>query len=154
MRGESQEMSHAMWIELQGENPPIWAVGQMRSSCWYYENRHGEQWVAVRKGDTLWISGLDIGWEEISLTVKQAEAEADRIRDLISAQAFLRIPGIREILGKTCTEASEVRRLDSQEYPLEAIILDSGELLWVFSVLQAAIPAMKYALSKKHHPGP
>lgn len=66
----------------------------------------------------------------------------------------MRIPGIREILGKTCTEASEVRRLDSQEYPLEAIILDSGELLWVFSVLQAAIPAMKYALSKKHHPGP
>lgn len=147
-------MSHAMWIELQGKNPPAWAVGQMKSNCWYYENESGEQWVAVRKGDTLWISGLDIGWEEISLSVEQAEAETDRIRDLISAQTFLRIPGLRETLGKTYLEAAEVRGLDSRKHPLGAIILNSGELLWVLSVLQAAVPEMKYALSKKHHPGP
>lgn len=54
-------MSYEVRIGLRGKNPPVWAVGQMESQYWYYENEHGKQWVAKREGDVLWLSGPDIG---------------------------------------------------------------------------------------------
>ena len=50
------------------DNPPEWA----KDALWYYENVHGEQWIATIQNNSLIFSGLDIGWKEIKLSPQQA----------------------------------------------------------------------------------
>ena len=50
------------------DNPPEWA----KEALWYYENIHGEQWIATIQNNSLVFSGLDIGWKEIKLSPQQA----------------------------------------------------------------------------------
>lgn len=42
-------------FSLQGE-PPVW----YKDAKWYYENEHGEQWIASVQDKYIIISGLDI----------------------------------------------------------------------------------------------
>ena len=60
-------------------HPPAWAQGEQQTTCWYFENEHGEQWVAKVEDDLLLISGLDLGWEEISLTLLSALSTRGRL---------------------------------------------------------------------------
>lgn len=77
-------LSAELCIRIQGENPSSWATGDQSDTYFsYYENEHGEQWVAKLDGQTLRISGLDIEWEELELNVEQAVAENNRIIDHI-----------------------------------------------------------------------
>lgn len=77
---------------------------------WYYENMFGEQWIATVQDDTVIIAGSDIGWSEIILSPQQA----------YEALQFL--------MG---------RQKDIPENPLMEWILDTGERLWITSVLTA-----------------
>lgn len=36
----------------------------------YFENRHGEQWIFVKKGDEAVLYGGDVGWENVHRVVE------------------------------------------------------------------------------------
>lgn len=103
--------------KLQGD-PPDWYT----EALWYYENIHQEQWIAIVQDNHVIFSGLDIGWDEIKLTPKQAE-EAYKI-----------------IIGE--------KKQDEKfsDNPLSNWILNTGELLWIASVLNVAVDT--FALNK------
>lgn len=140
-------MKHEMTIRLpianKTKNPPAWAVGdQTDNSFWYYENEHGEPWVARCEGDKLFISGLDISWNEFEFTVEQAKAEKERLGLIVAASELATIhPKLAEIMK----ESAITRSLSTKTCPLGTIILDPGEQLWVLSVLNAALPRMEWA---------
>lgn len=144
-------MSAELRINIQGVNPPAWTLGKQNYSYFsYYENEHGEQWVAKREGDILRISGLDIGWKEYQLTIKEAEAEYSRILDQVIARTLMQAKSIPESLSRTYLETAVARlRGYEGEMPLAEVVLDVSELLWLASVLNAAIPQMK--LSKERN---
>ena len=48
--------------------PPDWAYDPPSDARWhFYENAHGEQWVAVTSKDRLLVSGGDIDWDPIDI---------------------------------------------------------------------------------------
>ena len=100
--------------ELQ-DNPPSWA----KDALWYYENVHGEQWIATIQEHSLIFSGLDIGWKEIKLSPQQA------------------VDAYSVMMGQAH------RDVDYENNPLSDWILDKGERLWVASVLYVAIEQFK-----------
>lgn len=132
---------------IQGKNPPAWAIGEIKSHSWYYENEHGEQWVAVRDQDTLLIAGLDLEWEEIVLTLDQAEAEYARISELRLIQTLQNHPDI----GSAYLQVAASRQASSLSMPLSQWFLGEGESLWISAVLSAAIPVMKWQRNKKNN---
>lgn len=138
-------MSAELRITIQGKNPPEWATGDQSSSYFsYYENEHGEQWVAKRDGEVLLISGLELDWEEYRLTVPQAIAEKDRIVSLIVAGTLSESRNIPESVGTAYLKGVVALQHENiGNMPLASIMFDSGELLWLASVLHAAIPQMK-----------
>lgn len=144
-------MSAELRIKIQGKNPPAWATGDQSDSYFsYYENEHGEQWVAKREGEILRISGLDIDWKEYQLTVEQAIAEKNRIVDQIIICTLMQGKDIPESASKAYLEAAVTRvREYSGKMPLAQIVFDSGELLWLASVFNAAIPQMKSVMNKE-----
>ncbi|HWL25790.1 MAG TPA: hypothetical protein VNR38_18915 [Ureibacillus sp.] len=93
--------------KLQGD-PPVW----YKEAKWYYENIHGEQWIATIEDNHVIFSGLDIGWKEMKGTPQQAE-EAYKI-----------------IFG-------EIEQ--NKENPLTKYGMNTGELLWMASVLSVAM---------------
>lgn len=134
-------------LRIQGKNPPTWAVGEQKGSYFsYYENEHGEQWVAKIDGEILRISGLDIDWEELQLTVEQAIAENNRIIDQIVSVTLMQSKDIPEALGKAFLEMTVSNLRENRgKLPLAHLLFGSGELLWLAAVLGAAIPRMKGA---------
>ncbi|MBD3107919.1 hypothetical protein IEO70_06030 [Bacillus sp. AGMB 02131] len=97
------------------DNPPKWA----KEALWYYENVHGEQWIASIQKNSLVFSGLDIGWKEIKLTPQQA------------------LDAYSVMMGQKYDSE------ESKDNPLNNWILDKGERLWVASVLYVAIEQFK-----------
>jgi len=136
-------------LKLQGENPPEWALGEQKYHYWYHENEHGEQWVAKREADVLHISGLDIGWQEVHLTLEEAKGERERIHNMIIVSVLKQMPELSETVGTSFMEIAATRHRTLSKLPLAQWILNSGELFWVASVLDAAIPMMEWAREKK-----
>lgn len=140
-------MDNTVSIKLQsieGKNPPIWAVREQNHRFWYYENEHGEQWVAKLDNDILKLSGLDIGWKEIEFTLEQAEAEKERITERLLLLSISVIPNFGETFVRSYMETASTRQYSVQKLPLSDWILNNGEMLWIASVLTAAIPEMKW----------
>ncbi|TBL69780.1 hypothetical protein [Paenibacillus thalictri] len=138
-------MSAELRINIQGKNPPVWAIGDQSGSYFsYYENEHGEQWVAKIDDGFLRISGIELEWEQLQLTVEEAIAENNRIVDQIVAGTLMQSKDIPESVGKAYLEIAESHRRGYQgELPLAHLIFGSGELLWLASVLNTAISRMK-----------
>ncbi|WNS42071.1 hypothetical protein [Paenibacillus sp. MMS20-IR301] len=132
-------------LRLQRDNAPTWALGEQEHSYWYFENEHGEQWVAKREADQLYISGLDIDWEQYRLTLEEANEELERINGILAAKFLSKIPELGELDKKNLMEAIVVRQRQFTKLPLARLILDTCELLWVAAVLEAAIPGMEWA---------
>jgi len=144
-------MDGLITINLQSineKNPPKWAIGKQDIRFWYYENEHGEQWVAKLDKNILRISGLDIGWREIELSLEQAEAERDRITERLLLLSISKIPNLGETFARSYMESAAARQTSVQKLPLSEWILNNGEMLWIASVLTAAIPAMKWEKEK------
>ncbi|MFM1654030.1 hypothetical protein ACI7RC_18300 [Brevibacillus sp. B_LB10_24] len=144
-------MNNTVSIKLQsieGENPPFWAIGEQNRRFWYYENEHGDQWVAKLDNDILLISGLDIGWKEIELTLDQAEAEIERITERLLLLSISKIPNLGEKFSRSYMENVAARPTSVQKLPLSEWILNNGEMLWIASVLTAVIPEMKWKKDK------
>ncbi|TKI54547.1 hypothetical protein E8L90_03305 [Brevibacillus antibioticus] len=144
-------MDNTVSIKLQsieGKNPPIWAIGKQNIRFWYYENEHGEQWVAKLDKETLKVSGLDIGWKEIELTLEQVEAERERITERLLLLSISKIPNVGETFARSYMETATTRQTSVQKLPLSEWILNNGEMLWIASVLTAAIPYMKWEKEK------
>ncbi|WP_233695640.1 hypothetical protein [Paenibacillus profundus] len=138
-------MSAELRISIQGKNPPSWAIGDQSGTYFsYYENEHGEQWVAKLDGKTLRISGLDIDWEELSLNAEQAVAENNRIVDQIVAGTLMRSKDVPESVTKAFLDVVALhQRTYGGKHPLAHIMFGVGELLWLASVLNATIPRIK-----------
>ncbi|KWX74820.1 hypothetical protein [Paenibacillus jilunlii] len=138
-------MSAELRISIQGENPPSWAVGNQNSTYFsYYENEHGEQWVARLDGKTLCISGLDIDWEEIELNAEQAVAENNRIVDQIVAVTLMQSKNVPESVTKAYLDVMALHQQTSGGMlPLAHIMFGAGELLWLASVLNATVVRIK-----------
>ncbi|WGV58361.1 hypothetical protein QIH01_23210 [Brevibacillus brevis] len=144
-------MDNSISINLQsinGKNPPNWAIGKQNIRFWYYENEHGEQWVAKLDKETLKVAGLDIGWKEIELTLEQAEAERKRITERLLLLSISKIPNVGETFARSYMETATTRQTTVQKLPLSEWILNNGEMLWIASVLTAAIPYMKWEKEK------
>lgn len=145
-------MSTELRISIQGKNPPSWAVGDQCGTYFsYYENEHGEQWVAKGDDGILRISGLDIDWEEFQLNAEQAVAENNRIVDQIVASKLVQTKGIPESASKSYLETVIARQ---REYigriPLANLVLGQGEMLWLAGVLDAVIPHLKSTNEKQN----
>lgn len=134
--------------------PPIWATGDQTRGFWYFENEHGEQWVAKRTNDELVVAGLDIGWKEISFTLEQVLKETKHIVQYIATgkapQPTLPprpkdVP--EEVYAQVAAslESSEV----SVPFSVGGWILDEAEILWLLAVFQAALPSMHLARKRK-----
>ncbi|MGX6443620.1 hypothetical protein ACWM35_10440 [Neobacillus sp. K501] len=54
-------------VTSQGSTQPKWSS----EATHYFENEHGEQWIAKSDGEQIVISGLDIDWKEIVLNYSQ-----------------------------------------------------------------------------------
>jgi hypothetical protein len=132
---------------VEGKNPPSWAIGEQKHHSWYYENEHGEQWVAKREKDLLRIAGLDIGWTEIVLTLEQAEAENARISELQFLRSLAGNPDLKS-LGSAYLESAASRQAPLKNLPLAKWILNEGEMLWISAVLSAVIPIMQWEHKK------
>lgn len=136
-------------LKLQGEDAPAWAIGEQKKyHFWYHENEHAEQWVAKREADMLHISGLDIGWQEVHLTLEEAKGERERIQTMLVASVLMQMPELSEAVGKKFIEVATSRQRKLSKLPLAQWLLNTGELLWVASVLEAAIPMMEWAREK------
>lgn len=138
-------LSAELRISIQGKNPPSWAIGDQSATYFsYYQNEHGEQWVAKLNRNILCISGLDIDWEEIELNTEQAVAENNRIIDQIVAVRLMQSEDVPESVTKTYLDVVALhQRKYGVQLPLAQIMFGAGELLWLASVLNATIPRMK-----------
>ncbi len=138
-------MSAELRINIQGKNPPSWATGDQGGTYFsYYENEHGEQWVAKLDRNILRISGLDIDWEEIELNAEQIVAENTRVVDQIVAGTLMQSKNVSEGVTKAYLD---VVALHQQSYggklPLAQIMFGAGELFWLASVLSVVTSRMK-----------
>jgi len=138
-------------VSLQGEEQPNWAYGHQKSYVWYFENEHGEQWVAKREGDILRFTGLDIGWQEIILTLEQAVAERNRLKSYLLYSSFEKtfsgtplFHNVKEQLVQVAVAGE-----DDIKLPLAEWIFNDAEIYWIVSVLEASIPLMEWARRKK-----
>ncbi|MFD2171918.1 hypothetical protein [Tumebacillus lipolyticus] len=143
-------MNTEITIKLQGDNAPEWALGKQNYHYWYHENEHGEQWVAKREADMLHISGLDIGWQEVHLTLEDAKGERERIHNMLLISVIRQVPELRETVGASFVETAIARDRTLGKLPLAQWLLNTGELFWAASVLQAAIPMMEWAREKNN----
>ncbi|MFD0588014.1 hypothetical protein ACFQZE_08360 [Paenibacillus sp. GCM10027627] len=135
-------------LRLQKDNVPLWALGEQDHSFWYFENEHGEQWVAKREADTLYISGVDIDWREFHLTLEEAYGERERINTILTAKLLSGIPELGEFVGENYVGVLAARQRQFVKLPLSQLIMDTCELLWVVSILTAAIPGMEWDRKK------
>lgn len=143
-------MSNEFSVNLQsidGKSPPSWALGVQKQHFWYYENEHGEQWIAKREKDVLRISGLDIDWTEIVIMLEQAVAELERVTNLYILQTLSKKPE-HQNLSESYSKYVTSKKVSFREFPLAKWMLDEGELLWTASVLKAAIPVMQWERNK------
>lgn len=138
-------MSAEIRISIQGKNPPSWAIGNQSGTYFsYYENEHGEQWVAKLERNILRISGLDIDWEEIALTAEQIVAENTRVVDQIVAGTLMQSKDVSESAAKAYLDVVALhQRSYGGKLPLAQIMFGTGELLWLASVFNATIPKIK-----------
>ncbi|MEW8979267.1 MAG: hypothetical protein AB2385_12750 [Symbiobacterium sp.] len=138
-----REMTIRLPVANRTKNPPAWAIGdQTDHQVWYYVNEHGEPWVARCEGDKLLISGLDVSWEELELSVEQVRAERERLGLLVAAS---QLAAVHPKLAQIMAESASTRSFSPHTCPLGMIVLDPGEQLWVLSVLNAALPCMELA---------
>jgi hypothetical protein len=142
-------MSSEVTLKLQGENAPEWALGEQKFHYWYYENEHGEQWVAKREADNLHISGLDIGWQEVHLTLEDVKGERERIHNMLIMSVIRQMPELSDNVGESFMEIAASRHRTLSGLPLAQWLLNTGEMFWVASVLDAAIPMMEWDRQKK-----
>jgi transcriptional regulator with XRE-family HTH domain len=119
----------ARLVSLLGHAPegyPVWAreipVG---TPFWYFENEHGEPWVARRDGRTLRIAGGDLGWREVVVE------GSDAIRAEIARMTERPDPA----------DPFAARALGGEW------ILNTAEAAWVLSVLLACANPVRYAES-------
>ncbi len=47
--------------------PPAWLAEPQKGLRSYFENAHGEQWIAEATKDRLLLTGGDVGWETYSI---------------------------------------------------------------------------------------
>jgi len=133
--------------------PPSWATGDHGNlQCWYYENEHGEQWVARREKGLLRIAGMDIGWSEIHLNSDQVSAEKERLQKEILLRQIATVPELKSML-ETIAKTVAANLDLSIEYPLSKWIFNEGEMYWLVSVLQSAAFEMKWEEEKKGSKG-
>ena len=111
----------------EGTLPPKWTSDAMH----YYENEHGEQWIAKCNGEKVFFAGLDIGWEEIVLNYSQ-------VIEYIEFQKEVRLATSQ----KKIVELIEKWR--KNENPLSNWILNQGEKYWVLAVLHSAKSRMEF----------
>lgn len=137
-------------ISLQGDNQPDWAFGKHEIYVWYFENVYGEQWVAKIEGDILRFTGLDISWKEIVLTLEQAKAESNRLKEYLLIKTLTTFPHYKEVAGEiTKSYRSAVAKEDTAiKLPLAEWIFNDAEVYWLVSVLEASIPIMQSAKKK------
>jgi len=137
-------------IGLQGDNQPDWAFGKHEIYVWYFENEHGEQWVAKREGDILRFTGLDISWKEIVLTLEQAKAESNRLKEYLLIKTLSTSPHYKEV-ARNIAESyrAAAATVDTAiKLPLAEWIFSDAEVYWLVSVLEASIPIMQWAREK------
>ena len=117
---------------------------------WYFENEHAEQWVAKREKDILRITGLDIGWKEITLTLEQTIAEANRLKQFLVFKTLSTKPQFKTVTEQLIDSFRMSAATTDREikYPLADWIFNDAELYWLVSVLEAAIPNMEWYRNK------
>lgn len=117
--------------------PPSWAQGTQDMYFWYYENEHGEQWVAKILGNELVVAGLDIGWEELRFDLVEIEGYLKLCRRYLNSRNLLlqsRIPDLVED-----TRFRSQHRDSLLDVPtIKGIILNDPELFWLISIMTAA----------------
>lgn len=140
-------------IGLQGDDQPDWAYGQHKNYVWYFENVHGEQWVAKRDEDILRITGLDIDWNEIVLTLEEAKAEVSRLKEYLIIETLRTMPQyntVTEQLIDSYKMTAVTATQSNIKYPLADWIFNNAEIYWLVSVLEASIPLMEWGREKNN----
>jgi hypothetical protein len=142
-------VSREVRLTLEGDNVPGWAVGDQSSRYWYFENDHGEQWVAKLDGELLRISGLDVGWKQVELSFEQVMAERERLGKML-AVAF-GLPNCTEDIATAYAKlGGQLIREQGSQYPLSRWIYRTEEILWLCSVLETAFQIMRLRQGKFH----
>lgn len=80
----------------------------------YFENDLGEYWIAIVQDDQLLISGLDIDWKVLTLSVEDTKHELERLKQANMSPSF------------------------------KGILLDEAEWMWLASVMKASLLRMEY----------
>jgi hypothetical protein len=112
---------------VQGSPPPKWTS----EATHYFENDHGEQWIAKCDGEKLIISGLDIGWEEIILNYSQ-------VMDYLYFQKEANLATSDKKLISLIAEWKESKN------PLSKWIFNIGEKYWLLAVLHSSKLRMEF----------
>lgn len=138
-------MSAELRITIQGNNPPLWAIGDQSGTYFsYYENEHGEQWVAKLQSGILLISGLDIDWEVLQFTVDQVVAENNRILSQIVASTIIQTKSAPESATKSYLDTVVAQQREYiGKFPLADLVLGQGEMLWLLGVFNAVMPKLQ-----------
>lgn len=138
-------MSAELRIRVKGENPPAWATGDQNGAYFsYYENEYGEQWIAKLDGQTLRISGSDIDWEDIELSIEQVMAEHQRILNQVVATKLLQSKNAQADVVKDYLQTVAFGLQDYQgKLPLLDIVFGNGEMLWLAAVLSEVVSREK-----------
>jgi hypothetical protein len=84
----------------------------------------------------------------LELSLEQAEAEKERITERLLLLSISKIPNFGETFARSYMETAATRQTSVQKLPLSEWILNNGEMLWIASVLTAAIPEMKLEKDK------
>lgn len=156
-RGCTMEYS-TVSVQLQhappdGTSPPAWVLAAKAAPrFWYYENEHGEQWVAKLVNEVLLISGLDIGWQEIRLSLEEAEAELQRISDyLVLGKAKLpaTLPDVPDEVYRQVAASFQGKEFPFNAFTIGGWTLEKGETHWLASVILSALPVMRFRREKR-----
>ncbi|MFJ5714622.1 hypothetical protein [Neobacillus sp. NPDC093127] len=116
----------------QGSTPPKWTS----EATYYFENEHGEQWIAKCDGEKLMIAGLDIGWKEIILNHSQ-------VLDYLEFQKEANLATSDKKL------IALIEKWKESENPLSNWIFNTGEKYGLLAVLHSSKLRMEF-----HNPNP
>lgn len=96
-------------------------------------------------GDILRFTGLDISWKEIVLTLEQAKAESNRLKEYLLIKTLSTSPHYKEVaIDIAESYRAAAATVDTAiKLPLAEWIFNDAEVYWLVSVLEASIPMMQ-----------
>jgi hypothetical protein len=121
---------------IKGEkNPPKWAS----KATHYYENEHGEQWIAHIEKGILYVSGLDIGWDVMKGTLED-------VKDYLEIKEEVAILANKKNFDIGYAQILLKRKADN---PFGEYSLNQGETKWFEAVIESALLHMEYYENKE-----